>query len=235
MKKMVVCTFENTLIDDEESISMKTMLEIDRLRNSGYLFTTISGNDLDYVLSYNRDFPFLDFIVFFDGAGIFDTKLNKVIFKRQINYNMIKKIIDACFDYDIYAYTAFQKIKINSIDDIVNYKKDILRIDIFGKNITSLYKKLIALDLDINITKTDHIKILSNCSRCFSVDTICMKKKIDISNCFVIGGSILDMETINKYKGNSINNAPLKLRKISNRVSSNNNSLGVCELLRELS
>ena len=74
MKKMVVCTFENTLIDDEESISMKTMLEIDRLRNSGYLFTTISGNDLDYVLSYNRDFPFLDFIVFFDGAGIFDTK-----------------------------------------------------------------------------------------------------------------------------------------------------------------
>lgn len=235
MKKMVVCTFENTLIDDEESISMKTMLEIDRLRNSGYLFTTISENDLDYVLSYNRDFPFLDFIVFFDGAGIFDTKLNKVIFKRQINYNMIKKIIDACFDYDIYAYTAFQKIKINSIDDIVNYKKDILRIDIFGKNITSLYKKLIALDLDINITKTDHIKILSNCSRCFSVDTICMKKKIDISNCFVIGGSILDMETINKYKGNSINNAPLKLRKISNRVSSNNNSLGVCELLRELS
>lgn len=235
MKKMVVCTFENTLIDDEESISMKTMLEIDRLRNGGYLFTTISENDLDYVLSYNRDFPFLDFIVFFDGAGIFDTKLNKVIFKRQINYNMIKKIIDACFDYDIYAYTAFQKIKINSIDDIVNYKKDILRIDIFGKNIKSLYKKLIALDLDINITKTDHIKILSNCSRCFSVDTICMKKKIDISNCFVIGGSILDMETINKYKGNSINNAPLKLRKISNRVSSNNNSLGVCELLRELS
>ncbi len=235
MKKMVVCTFENTLIDDEESISMKTMLEIDRLRNGGYLFTTISENDLDYVLSYNRDFPFLDFIVFFDGAGIFDTKLNKVIFKRQINYNMIKKIIDACFDYDIYAYTAFQKIKINSIDDIVNYKKDILRIDIFGKNIASLYKKLIALDLDINITKTDHIKILSNCSRCFSVDTICMKKKIDISNCFVIGGSILDMETINKYKGNSINNAPLKLRKISNRVSSNNNSLGVCELLRELS
>ena len=89
--------------------------------------------------------------------------------------------------------------------------------------------------MDINITKTDHIKILSNCSRCFSIDTICMKKKIDISNCFVIGGSILDIETVNKYRGNSINNAPLKLRRISNRVSSNNNSLGVCELLRELS
>lgn len=235
MKKMVVCTFENTLIDDEESISMKTMLEIDRLRNSGYLFTTISENDLDYVLSYNRDFPFLDFIVFFDGAGIFDTKLNKVILKKKINYTTTKKIINISLDYDIYVYTAFQKIKINSIDDIVNHKKDILRIDIFGKNITTLYKKLIALDLDINITKTDHIKILSNCSRCFSVDTICMKKKIDISNCFVIGGCILDIETINKYRGNSINNAPLKLRRISNRVSVNNNSLRVCELLRELS
>jgi hydroxymethylpyrimidine pyrophosphatase-like HAD family hydrolase len=42
MIKIVVSSFYNTLINYEEAIDASTMLEIDRIRNKGILFTILT-------------------------------------------------------------------------------------------------------------------------------------------------------------------------------------------------
>ena len=65
MIKMVVSGFYNTLLDEEEAIPTSTMLEIERIRQKGVAFTICTNRLYTEVLDYNKDFPFLDYIVSF--------------------------------------------------------------------------------------------------------------------------------------------------------------------------
>lgn len=233
MKRIIVSGFEDTLIDDNEAINMKTMLEIDRVRTNKYLFAVVTSNCLDYVLSYNKDFPFLDFIIFFDGRAIYDVKLNKLIYKNSINYSITKVIVDNFFDNDIYIYTAFGKIKVNNLDDISDYKRNILRIDILGDKVNEIFKKINSLNLNVTVIKDSCIKIYSNCSRDIAIEKLCFRKKINAESCYVIGGNENDLEMIEKYNGVCVKNAPIKLKRVSSDVMSCDDSLGVCEFLSE--
>lgn len=235
MKRIIVSGFEDTLIDDNEAINMKTMLEIDRVRTNKYLFAVVTSNGLDYVLPYNKDFPFLDFILFFDGRAIYDVKLNKLIYKSNINYSIIKVIVDNFFDSDIYVYTAFEKIKINNLSDISDYKRDILRIDILSDKVNEISKRINSLNLNITVIKDSCIKIYSNCSRDIAIEKLCFRKKINIDGCYVIGGNENDLEMIKKYNGVCVGNATKKIKRISRDVMICNDSLGVCEFLSKFS
>ena len=59
MIKMVVSSFYNTLIDEEDAIPTSTMLEIDRIRKKGIIFTICTNRLYTELLEYNRDFPFI--------------------------------------------------------------------------------------------------------------------------------------------------------------------------------
>ena len=56
MYKLIVSDFDGTLVDDDLAIPLSTMLEIDRVRRMGILFTIATSRCLGDILYYNRDF-----------------------------------------------------------------------------------------------------------------------------------------------------------------------------------
>ena len=67
MIRMLISSFYNTIIDKEDAIPMSTMLEIDKLRKKGILFSVCTNRDKDEVLYYNHDYPFMDYIIAYNG------------------------------------------------------------------------------------------------------------------------------------------------------------------------
>ena len=72
MKKMVVISFYHALIDEESAISQSIMLEIERIRKKGILFCVCTNGTYQEVLEYNKDFPFIDYIISLNGSYIYD-------------------------------------------------------------------------------------------------------------------------------------------------------------------
>ena len=61
--RMFISSFYNTLINNEEAIPVSTMLEIEKLKNKGILFSVCTNRLKDDVLYYNHDYPFIDYII----------------------------------------------------------------------------------------------------------------------------------------------------------------------------
>ena len=56
--RMFISSFYNTLINNEEAIPVSTMLEIEKLKNKGILFSVCTNRLNDDVLYYNHDYQF---------------------------------------------------------------------------------------------------------------------------------------------------------------------------------
>ena len=92
MKKMIINSFYNTLIDKEDAIPLSTMLEIERVRKNNYKFTIITNRTCKELMEYNRDFPFIDYIISFNGAVVYDVINKQFLYKKNISNSTIKKI-----------------------------------------------------------------------------------------------------------------------------------------------
>lgn len=242
MYKAVVSGFEDTLIDKYEAIDVSTMLEIDRIRKNKALFIVSSNNSLDYILPYNRDFPFLDFIIALNGAIVYDVNLERIILRKKILYSVVKKIVSKFFQYDIYVYTAFSRIKVRDLSDIESNKRDILKIDIYNKkgSINNILKQLKLMNLELEYLVSEYdgekfVEIVSlEASRFTGVEKILSKKKIVLSECGMIGGNIGDLEMVKKLNGDCVSNAPYQLRKIAKNITVERDSKGVREFLEKI-
>ena len=73
MIQLLVSSFYNTLIDEEDAIPTSTMLAFDRIRKNTKI--AILTNRLEEeVLYYNRDYPFIDYIVSLNGGILYDVE-----------------------------------------------------------------------------------------------------------------------------------------------------------------
>ena len=148
MYKMVVSEFSNTLIDSEEAIPHSTMIEIDRLRRDNIIYT-ISSDDPFYMINeYNKDFPFIDYIIGYNGGIIYDCLSKIIIYSKSISNSIVKKIyklfnnknlVFYTLDYGYYLgnYSNFDySKKIDNFNDFFS-SNDIYRIDIVCDKIKS--------------------------------------------------------------------------------------------------
>ena len=92
MIKMIVCSFYNTLINDEEAIPTTTMLEIERLKKKGIIFAICTNDLYQDVLDYNRDFPFMDYIISLNGSYVYDVERKRCLFKSKLSLPNLKKV-----------------------------------------------------------------------------------------------------------------------------------------------
>ena len=92
MLKMVVSSFYNTLIDGEDAIPASTMLEIERIRKKGIIFSICTNRTYKEILDYNKDFPFVDYIISLNGTYVYDVEKGKCIFKKKITQTILNKI-----------------------------------------------------------------------------------------------------------------------------------------------
>ena len=226
MIKMVACSFYNTLIDKEDAIAMSTMLQIDKIRSKNIKFTVLTNRSFNEVLYYNRDFPFIDYIISYNGNCILDVNNNKIIYKNYLDKKYIKEILNKYKDNKIYLYSE------NEVLDKFNYNNyDIYKIEIelkrkdlknISSNLSVLkyrnkyyleitatedYSCLINLLKKLNINKDELLLIIGNDS-----EKLLIK---DIPNTYIIGNSskILKNLTIKKTSSNNFKGVEKVIKK----------------------
>ena len=257
MYKLVVSDFFGTLINSEEAISLSTMIELDRIRNNGILFCITTSKSARIVIDYDKDFPFIDYVVAFNGSYVFDLINNKVLYDKSLGISIVKKIYKIFKNNDLCFYTLnncnytgnyydkdFSK-KINNIDDFfLEYKKGIYKIKVVfdtNKECMKAVKKLKEIELNIDIySKEENDKFIieitnSICSKLSGVEVICKKKKISLEEVLAICSSVSSLDLVKKVGyGCSVSNGFDKLKKYSKKITSSNEENGVEKIIKEM-
>lgn len=231
MIRIIVCSFYNTLIDSEEAIPASTMLEIDRIRNNKVLFTISTNGTYNEVLEYNKDFPFVDYIISLNGSYIYDAINNKCIYKQKIAKNDIKKIYNSFKNYNIYYYT--ENNILNSYNETLN--KNIYKIEIED------YSDICISNLNCNLSVLEknnkkYLEIISNkCNSFIALNKINIINNINKKDVLVITGNDSDMELVKNIKNSYIvSNSSNTLKKIVKNKTTSNDKKGVEKVISSM-
>ena len=262
MYKLLVSDFDGTLLDSDEAIPLSTMVEIDRIRKNNTLVAISTGRVLKSVMDYNRDFPFIDYVISCNGAYVYDVNNKKVIYKKNVLPSIIKKIKKMYGEYDIcfcdtnYWHTLHGKNKKRNLEDGERLIKDF--DNFYEKNKTNIYKLEILFDnKKIRDSVYDEIKELKlkitinkfiynnymygveitheDVDKLIGIKKICTKNKISLSEVIGIGDSDNDISTIkNVGMGVCVSNASKEIKKISKMKTSSNDTKGVEKVIKKL-
>ena len=257
MYKMVVSDFYNALIDYEEAIPLSTMLEIDKIRRKGILFSIVTGKSPMLVVDYNKDFPFVDFVIGFNGNYIYDVVNDKVLYDKVLGVSIVKKIYKNFKNNDICFYTLRECNYIGNYKDIdfseaindfnsfidVN-KQKIYKIKICvetRKKAISIVEDIKSFDMKVNtyINEVDNkyfIEIYSSSSnKLLGVEKVCKLRKIKLAEVVGIGvgeESVLLIENVGY--GCCLSNACEELKKVSKFIGPSNNEKGVEQIIKKV-
>lgn len=238
MYKLIVSDFDGTLVDDDLAIPLSTMLEIDRVRRMGILFTIATSRCLGDILYYNRDFSFLDYVIASNGAVVYDVNKEKVIFKKSISVVAIRKIYNIFSGYDIYACRKDRKFRLTDLDDI----NDIYKFEIVcdSKNmvedvITGLEKLKLKISFNEQYVNGNYyVDIVSaSINKFLGVEKICARRKINISDVLSFGDYYDDILLVkNSGCGVAMDNAIKEVKKVSKKKTLDNLNKGVEEFIK---
>lgn len=105
MIKMLVSSFYNTMIDEEDAIPTSTMFALDSIKKQNILFTFLTNRLQEEVLYYNQDYPFIDYIISLNGSILYDVSHNKTIKLKSFTQKELKMISQEFVDKEIWYYT----------------------------------------------------------------------------------------------------------------------------------
>lgn len=214
MKKMFVSSFYNTLLNKEEAIPTSTMFSIDNMKCQNTFLTIITNRMLSDVLYYNRDYPFVDYVIALNGSIIYDVEKEKCIEKIPLDESIVDEVEKITKNEVVTYYTLdkyypyrpkdkIYKIEINSSKinknrlDTLNIKYTTFKYDkcefleISG---SSPYNSLINLSSKLKLNTNDIMGVVGNLS----------EKEIikELDNFYVVSNSpkLLKQETLNRTK-----------------------------------
>lgn len=197
MIKMLVCSFINTLINEEDAISVGTMLEIERIRKNNKLFTVLTNRGYEEVLYYNRDYPFIDYIASLNGSVIYDVKRNSIVKKKSLSKKNIKLLEETFTENNKKYYTENQLFNELPNQDIYKIEIELTRKDKF---------KLESLNIDysiLEIGKTKYLEVTEKNTYEFLNDLL-VSKKIKNNEVYAIIGNDNEKDFLNKLSNVSI-------------------------------
>lgn len=256
MYKMVVSDFCGTLINSEEAISLPTMLEIDRVRKAGILFCITTSKSVRFVKDYNRDFPFIDYIVAFNGNYIYDANKGIVLYDKSLSSSVIKKIYKlfsnkslSFYTLDFCNYTGSYKDKDYSemLIDVGSFidenKKEIYKINIYCnslKEANSIIKKIKDNDIKVNMYIIDEdgifsVEITNSISNKYkAIEKIAKKHKIKFDDIIAVCSSVSSTCLLEKVGcGCVVSNADKVVRKVANEITDSNEDNGVQAIIKK--
>lgn len=238
MIKMVVSSFYNTLINQEDAIPTSTMLEIERIRQKGIIFTICTNRQYQEVLDYNKDFPFVDYVISLNGSLVYDVEKGKIIYQKKLTKTIINKITKFLPDLK-YIYYSENK-KYTNKDDIENeniYKIELeLNDEIDEKMIRNKLKNL-PLNISLfEVNNNKYIEITSDQASMFSgVDKISLKNELDLSNIIAINGNESDISLAQNIKRTFVvKNASKNLKNYAYKIVKSNTEKGVETILLKI-
>lgn len=231
MIRIVVSSFYNTLIDKEEAIPTSTMLEIDRIRNKGILFTISTNGTYNEILEYNKSYPFVDYIISLNGSLVYDVSNDKCIYKQKIAKNDVKKIYNSFKNYNIKYYTE-NKI-LNSYNETLN--KEIYKIEIDEYSDIGIS----SINCNLSVLEKDNKKCLeitsNKCNSYIALNRINILNKINDKEVLVITGNDSDIELVkNISKSYIVANSSKELKLLTKKKTMSNDEHGVENVIKDI-
>lgn len=257
MYKMLVSDFYGTLINSEEAISVSTMVEIDRIRNNGVYFCVTTENGVRIVKDYNKDFPFIDYIIAFNGSYVFDLKKNRALYSKCLGAVAIRKIFNLFKDMELCFYTLdycyytgsycdddFSLKLYGCVSDFIeNNKKNIYKISICMNDMASA-KSIIKTIKDNNIKVVSYTvcdkgyfvvsvtNILDN--KLSGLNVILNKLNIKLKEVLAVCSSLSSLDLIRKCGyGCVVSNGNEKLKNKACEVTVSNEEKGVEQIIKK--
>lgn len=256
MKDLIVCDFDNILVNKDESIPTSTIILFDELRRDNKKLVLITDKSINKVLYYNYSYPFIDYIISSSGSYVYDVVNEKNVFKRNLLYSDVKKIIKTFYGkYKIYLTNDKNYYLLNcnenSIDDdeslIDDYndfmsvnKNNIYKIDIVldsSANVKNVLKELNNLDLKIKVfkSKLDSIYVIGiiheNVNKLFSLRKIFCECNSNLDNVIYIGTDTDILKNVSV--GVTTNDEYLYVKKVSKYITDDCNHKGVENFLKK--
>ena len=222
MKRMMISSFYNTLIDKEDAIPMSTMLEIDKLRKKGILFSVCTNRDKEDVLYYNHDYPFIDYIISFNGNYIYDVNNDKCIYSNPLKTRVIKEIEKLFNDSKIIYYK----------EDNMVYK---IEIEVSKKKICTI-NKLSNIDVYSSIFKynKEYFIEITSSNIANAVKYLSTKLKLSPTDIASVIGNLSEKELIDNIENTYVvSNSPKELKKLTSKKTKSNNSKGVENIIKK--
>ena len=230
---MVVSSFYNTLINEEEAIPTSTMLEIDKIRQKGILFVVATNWLYKEILEYNKDFAFVDYIISLNGSCLYDVKKEKEIYKKKITLANRKKIFNILQDQGTIYYTEEKKYQ--HFSEIEN--KDIYKIEVelskIGEKQLNEIKKMKVNTSILNKNNVQYLEITSFQANMFTgADQIALKHGISLKEILVIAGNESDISLVSNIKNSYVvKNSDKQLKTITKKKTLSNRDKGVEKVL----
>ena len=255
MYKMIVSDFCGTLINSDEAISVSTMLELGRIRKDGIIFCITTSKSVRIVNDYNKDFPFIDYIVAFNGSYIYDANNSSVIYDKCISNSNVKKIYKMFSNMDLCFYTLdycnyigrykdkdYSELLIDANNFIDENKKGIYKINIHVnelRNAKSILKKLVeTVKVCAYIVEDDNHFVIevtnSSVDKMKAIDKITKLHKIKMKDVIAVCSSPSSCSLIeNVGCGACVSNADKSVRKVANEITDSNENKGVENIIRK--
>ncbi len=222
MKKMVINSFYNTLIDKEDAIPLSTMLEIERIRKNGNKFVILTNRSAEELEFYNRDFPFIDYIIAFNGNYVLDVENNKCLLDNKLREEDIE-FIKETYPYNNKIFYSLDK----------KYCEDILCTDVYKIEVELKPREVKKVELINNdyikssifvYNKKSYLEITSAKSNNCKAAELLMKleeiKKIDVTT---ILGNDSEIDLLKYIKDSYVVSNAKEIKKIAiNKIKSNN-------------
>lgn len=259
MYHLLVADFDQTLLDSDEAIPLSTMVEIDRIRKNGTLFAVATGRILRSVLEYNRDFPFLDYVVACNGAYVYDVSKGVAIFKKSVGATIIRKIKKMYGDCDIYfcttmdwnlcqrdiVFSEFLGTRQTYSSFYDKYKDEIYKMEVHfktKKERDNAYNELEELKVKATYNKQMYgkkdylIEITAfGIHKKTGIEKICKQEKIKLAEVVAIGDSDNDISMISACGvGVAVSNATKDLKRIADLKTTSNETKGVERVIKKL-
>lgn len=234
MIKMIVSSFYNTLINEEEAIPASTMLEIDQIRQKGILFVIATNRLYKEILDYNKDFSFVDYIISLNGSCLYDVKKDTEIYKKKISLANRKKISNIMKDEGISYFTENEiYYQFSEIEEKNIYKIEIDLSKIEEKQLDTIKKMKVNTSV---LTKNNnkYLEITSSQVNMFTgADQIALKHGISLKEILVIAGNESDFSLVSNIKNSYVvKNCDKQLKTVTKKRTLSNIDKGVENVIK---
>lgn len=101
--KLIALDLDGTLmLPDHITVSQRNKEVLKKAHDSGVKITISTGRTLSVIYRVIEQIPFIDYVMYSDGAALYDVKNKKVIYQKPIDFEITKEVIEYLNSSEVY-------------------------------------------------------------------------------------------------------------------------------------
>ena len=241
VKGYIFLDFDGTLRTDDKRITDRTKEALRMAEKAGYFPVVCSGREKDAVAKIRQEIGAGRYVIFNNGAGIYDCEKWKVLHFNPIKVDAVHALVDIALQYrDIYfSFPPPFATQIN----IQSHNKDVMKkienqiAAVPSIKIVNMHKGMLSDDWaksEEYSTRFYYDICDEKTNKRYGVQKFCEILGVDPADCVAMGDSINDVSML-QYVGTGVamGNGVPELKKIATEVTDTNNYDGVAKFIEK--